>query len=139
MKDLIYEKQFELQKLIDGENGKNFNKNIDLSGWTFYRDASFISFKLVEISHVQTAVVQYIYITNKNDLVKLLAQVIKFFQGNDVKYIYFLEHAREANYCKKYLSLLGFKIVEEERPGVWKYNFKSTNGYKENEIREYYI
>ena len=132
-------KKMELQKLINDENGVNFHRNIDLSGFCFYKGKSFISFKLVDINGVQTAVIKYIYLVNKNDLVKLLSFCINFWAGNNVKFLYFLEHAREANYCLKYLKTIGFTVVEEERKDVWKYDYKSTNGYKENEIREYFL
>ena len=138
MKEVV-SKKFELQKLINDENGINFHKNIDLSGYTFYKGKSFISFKLVEVNNVQTAVIKYIYLINKNDLIKLLSFCINFWAGNNVKFIYFLEHAREANYCQKYLKTIGFTLIEEERSNAWKHEYKSTNGYKENEIREYFL
>lgn len=133
------DKKDELRKLIDDENGPKFSRNIDLDGWIFYRRDSFISFKIVNVNNINTVVIQYIYIVNKNDLIKLLSQCINFWTSNDAKFIYFLEHARDANYCKKYLSLLDFNIVEENRPGVWKHDYKSTNGYGRDDIREYYI
>ena len=132
-------KKMEMKTLIDAENGVNFSRNIDLNGWIFYKGKSFISFKLVEINGVTVANIKYIYLLNKNDLIKLLSFCIDFWAGNNVKMIYFLEHAREANYCKKYLSAIGFSILEEERENIWKYHYKSTNGYKENDIREYYL
>lgn len=138
MKDLNYVKKVELKKLIDDENGPDFSQNIDLNGWIFYRKSSFISFKIADVSGVQTVVIQYIYLTNKKDLVKLLSQCINFWTSQDVKFVYFLEHMREANYCEKYLSLLGFNIITENRPGVWKYKYKSTNGFDEDDIREYF-
>ena len=132
-------KKVELQKLIDGENGTNFHRNIDLSGWNFYKGKSFISFKIVNINGINVVKVNYIYLTSKNDLIKLLSYCINFWAGNNCKMIYFLEHCREANYCKKYLQTIGFSIVEENRKGVYKYPYKSTNGFKEEDIREYYL
>ena len=85
-------KKDELRKLIDDENGPKFSKNIDLDGWIFYRRDSFISFKIVNVNDVNTVVIQYIYIVNKNDLIKLLSQCINFWTSNDAKFIYFLEH-----------------------------------------------
>ena len=139
MSDILYHKKLEIKKLMDGENGPGFERNIDLSGYTFYRGGSFITFKLVEVNNIQTVVIKYIYIVNKKDLLKLISFCINFWAGNNVKYIYFLEHARKENYCKEYLKELGFNFLEEERKNVWKHDFKSTNGYKMNEIREYYL
>jgi len=135
----INNKKFEMQKLINDENGINFHRNIDLGGYCFYKGKSFISFKIEMINGVNVCIIKYIYLTNKNDLVKLLSFCINFWAGHTVKFIYFLEHARTPNYCKKYLTSLGFTLVEEERPGVFKHEYKSTNGSKEDEIREYYL
>lgn len=135
----IENKKIELQKLINEENGINFHKNIDLSGWTFYKGKSFISFKIINVNGVNVCKISYIYLTNKNDLVKLLSYCINFWAGNTVKYLYFLEHSRDANYCKKYFSALGFTITEENRPNAFRHEYKSTNGYDENDIREYYL
>lgn len=140
MTDIINTKKYELKRIIDSEHGKEFNKNIDLSGWTFYRLTSFISFKIVSINDVNTAVIKYIYITNKNDLVKLLATCMNFWELNEVKMIYLLEHKRVANYVKKYFAdTLGFEVIDEIRPGVWAYKFKSTNGFVEDDIMEYFV
>lgn len=133
-------KKYELRKIIDAEHGKDFSKNIDLSGWTFYRGSSFISFKILSINDINTAVIKYVYITNKDDLVKLLATCMNFWELNQVQMIYLLEHKRVANYVKKYfVETLGFDLIDEVRPGVWAYNFKSTNGYKEEDILEYFV
>lgn len=132
-------KKLELKNLIDMENGKGFHRNVDLSGYVFYRGKSFISFKFVTVEGVQVCKISYIYLTNKKDLVKLLSFCINFWAGNNVKFLYFLEHCREANYCKKYLSSIGFNVIEEERKDVWKYPYISSNGYKENDIKEYFL
>ena len=133
------DKKVELQKLIDNENGINFHRNIDLSGYIFYKGKSFIAFKILNINDIQVCKISYIYLVNKNDLVKLLSFCINFWAGNNVELLYFLEHNRIANYCKKYLSSLGFNVVEENRPGVWKKQYTSTNGFAEDDIREYYL
>lgn len=132
-------KRIEIRKLIDLENGPGFHRNVDLSGYIFYKGKSFIAFKLVDINGVSTCKISYIYLVNKNDLVKLLSFCINFWAGNNVKFIYLLEHCREANYCKKYLSTIGFNVIEENRKGVYKKSYVSTNGFDEDDIREYYL
>lgn len=139
MKDIIYAKKVEIKKQIDDENGEGFNKNIDLSGFTIYKGESFISFKIVEINGIATAVIKYIYVINKKDLIKLLGFCINLWSGNAVKFIYFLEHRRNQNYAKKYLKAIGFTIIEENRPGVWKHKYVSNNGFDEDDILEAYI
>ena len=139
MKDITYAKKLEMKKQIDDENGINFSRNIDLSGFTIYKGDNFISFKMIEIDGVQTVVIKYIYVTSKQNLVKLLAFCINMWSGNAVKFIYLLEHRRIQNYTKKYLEAIGFTVIEENRPGVWKYDFESTNGFDENDILEAYV
>ena len=135
----IDSKKLEMQRLIDNENGINFHRNIDLSGYCFYRGKSFISFKIENINNTNVAVIKYIYLTSKKDLIKLLSFCINFWAGSTVKFLYFLEHSRDANYCKKYFSTIGFQILEENRPGVFKKEYQSTNGYDKDDIREYYL
>ena len=132
-------KKVEMQKCINDEHGSNYSKNIDLNGYIFYRGKSFISFKLQNIKNINVCCITYIYLVNKKDLIKLLSFCINFWAGNNCKYIYMLEHAREANYCEEYLESLGFKIVKEKRPNCFKHKFKSSNGFKEDEIIEYYL
>ena len=132
-------KKIEMQRLINDENGINFHRNIDLSGYCFYKGSSFISFKIENINDTNVAIIKYIYLTSKKDLIKLLSFCINFWAGQKIKFLYFLEHARDANYCKKYFSSIGFQMIEENRPGSFKYEYKSTNGYDANDIREYYL
>lgn len=133
-------KKFELQKLINEEHGINFHKNINLSGYVVYRKESFIVFHFVEVNGINTVVIDYIYITGKTDLLKLLSFCINFWSGNTCKFIYYKEHKRQANYVKKYFSTLGFEIMESEADDdTWKYEWTSTNGFKENEILEAYV
>ena len=56
----LEKKKMELKNLIDMENGKDFHRNIDLSGYVFYRGKSFISFKFVTVNDVQVCKISYI-------------------------------------------------------------------------------
>ena len=133
-------KKFELQKLINEEHGNKFHKNINLSGYVIYRKDSFIVFHFVEVNNINTVVIDYIYITNKKDLLKLLSFCINFWSGNTCKFVYYKEHRRESNIVKKYFSTLGFEIIEKTADkNPWKHEWTSTNGFKENEILEAYI
>ena len=113
MKDITYAKKLEMKKQIDDENGINFSRNIDLSGFTIYKGDNFISFKMIEIDGVQTVVIKYIYVTNKKNLVKLLAFCINMWSGNAVKFIYLLEHRRIQNYTKKCVDLFNEIIISD--------------------------
>lgn len=134
------ERKIRMKVQIDNEHGESFSKNIDLSGWVFYKEEDFISFKLVTVKGCQVVLITYVYITNKQNLIKLLNSCIDFWQGNDVKFIYFLEHRRIPNYVQKGFHQLGFTEIEEYRANqVWTYDFDSTNGFRNNDIIEYYI
>lgn len=135
----INNKKKEMQKLIDAENGINYHRNVDLSGYTFYKGKSFISFKLVEVNNTTVCLIKYIYLINKNDLIKLLSFCINFWAGNQVKFIYLMEHKRKPTYVKNYFSILGFKLNEQNKPNAFKYHFESTNGFDENDILEAYL
>lgn len=131
-------KKLEIRKLIDSEHGKGFHKNINLSGYTLYRKESFLTFRFVEIKGKMIAIIEYIYITNKNDLIKLLSFAINFFVGKDVRYIYCKEHRRESNYVEKYLPLLEF-TVNEYKNKKWKHKWKSSTRFKEEDTIEVYL
>lgn len=128
-----------LERQINSEHGINYHRNVNLSGFTVYRQSSFISFHFVEVNGINTVVLDYIYVTNKTAFIKLFSWCINFFAGNNVKFIYLKEHKRQSNVVKKYLATAGFTIVESEKPNVWKHPWTSTNGFGENEILEAYI
>lgn len=128
-----------LERQINSEHGINYHRNINLSGFTVYRQSSFISFHFVEVNGINTVVIDYVYVTNKTAFIKLFSWCINFFAGNNVKFIYLKEHKRQSNVVKKYLSTAGFTIVESKKPGVWKHPWTSTNGFSEDEILEAYI
>ena len=56
-------KKIELQKIINAENGINYHRNVNLSGYTVYRDKSFISFRIMTVKTKQIVVIDYIFIT----------------------------------------------------------------------------
>ncbi len=130
-------KKLELQKVINSENGINYHRNINLSGYTAYRDKSFISFRLMTVKEKQICVIDYIFITSKKDLIQLLSWCINFWSGNAVKYIYYKEHHRKANVIQKVLPALGFKVCNSTYDN-WKHDWKSTNGFDESDIIEAY-
>lgn len=121
--DYIFSKKAHMCKIIDSENGEGFHKNVDLSGYTFYKDESFISFKIMSVEGVKIVYIKYIYATSREALVSLMAYCVNFWAGNQIKFIYYLEHKRKSAYSMKFLSKLGFKIVEEKRPGIWKHDY----------------
>ena len=130
-------KKIELQKIINAENGINYHRNVNLSGYTVYRDKSFISFRIMTVKTKQIVVIDYIFITSKKDLIQLFSWCINFWSGNAVKYIYYKEHHRNANIVEKCLPALGL-TVQRSQCEKWKHTWTSTNGYDENDIIEAY-
>ena len=129
-------KKIDMQKLIDSEHGVDFQKNVNLNGYTVYRGSSFMTFRFININNKNIVYIDYIYVTNKTNLLKLFAWCINFWSGMKTEAIYFSEHMRKANYIQKYLPLLGFNIIESERKKPWKHKWTSTNGFPENQMLE---
>lgn len=127
-------KKLEMQQLINDENGIEYHRNINLSGYAVYRDKSFISFRLMNIKDKTIVVIDYMYMTNTKDFIQILSWCINFWSGNAVKYIYYKEHKRKSNISKS-LSKLGFNVIDTTCE-KWKYEWKSTNGFPENQIVE---
>ena len=130
-------RKLELQRLISGEHGINYHRNVNLNGWTFYYGESFITFELCEVKGFMIAKIDYIFVTDTTALIKLFAQAMDFWKGNEVKYIYYREHLRKANAAENYISKnLGLKIITSDNFNGWKYNWVSTNCFPESEILE---
>ncbi len=128
--------KLELQRLINSEHGINYHRNIDLGGYTFYLGESFLVFELCSVNGFIVAKISYVFVTNKKALLKLFAQVIEFWKGNEVKYIYYKTHRRRANVAEKFLESIGLKIIEDDNFHNWRHSWTSNNGFKECEILE---
>lgn len=129
----------QLQKRINEEHGINYHKNINISGYTFYRKDSFISFHFARVNNITAVKIDYLYVTSKKDLLRLMKQCIKFWIGYNVEFIYYKEHKRHANYAKNLFKAAGMSVIEEKRENQWKSQWTSTNGYAENEILEAFL
>ena len=125
----------ELQKIINGEHGINYHRNINLSGWTFQKGDSFLSFRIMDVNDVSVCVIEYIYITCKEDLLQLFARSIDFWRGNNVRYVYYKAHRCEQNVAETILPTLGFH-VSNLKNYKWPHEWKSTNGFKETDVIE---
>jgi hypothetical protein len=107
---------------IDSENGAGFYKNIKMDGYTFYKNNSFILFKMMKVEDVYIVNIRYIYADNIVDLLNLLAFCANFWVGMKVKFIYYSEKEK-APYVLKALSNLNF-TVERKNDVKWEDNFK---------------
>lgn len=112
----------EIRKIIDEENGPNFSLNINLNGYVFTKNGSFIVFELKNIEGVQICHIKYIYFKNKKDLTNIMVYCCNFWMGNKIQFIFFKEKEKE-NSAVKFLEELNFRVEKIEKP-IWKYNFE---------------
>ena len=110
-----------MMKLIDSENGEGFSKNIDIGGYNFFKNNTFISFRISNVDGISVANIKYIYSDNTKDLISVLAYAANFWIGMKIKFIYYKEKEK-ANYAINELSKLGFTIVKDIKSEGWKYN-----------------
>lgn len=112
----------EMREYIDKEQGEGFQKNIDISGYNFFKNKSFISFKMHQIDGFLTVNIKYIYAENLSDFLNILAYCINFWTGMKVKFIYYKEKQKiENKEIIKQLRSLGFR---EELNSPEQYRFK---------------
>lgn len=113
-----------MKELIDLEQGENFSDNIPLDGYTFFKNDSFIVFKISRIEDgITVANVRYIYSDSKEDLVSVIAYACNFWMGSNIKFIYYKEK-KKAPYVTKTLGKLGFRVLEGRISGDWQHDFK---------------
>lgn len=122
------------QRLINDEHGTNYYRNIPLNGYTVTLNDSFISFNFKEINGYNIAIIHYMYVTNKDDLLSLLSYCINLWVGYEVKMIYYREHRRKSNVVQTFKHL-GFD-VHDISVTKWVHDWISTNGFKESDCIE---
>ena len=123
-----------LQRLINEEHGTNYHRNVPLDGYTITLGDAFISFGFREINGFTVAVIHYIYVTKKADLISLLAYCINMWSGYGVKMIYYREHKRKSRIIKTFTHI-GFDVHNTQVKN-WAHQWVSTNGFGENECIE---
>lgn len=117
-----------IMEKIDSENGKDFYKNLDLKGcYNFYKNESFISFRVCKVEGIDMVNIKYLYAENKEDLMSILAYCVNFWTGIKIKFIYYKEKEKKP-YVVKALKNLGFKVVESDKPEQWKHKFECIKG-----------
>jgi len=116
----------EMRELIDAENGAGFNKNIKLDSYNFFKNKSFIAFKVCKVEDIGVVNIRYIYSDNKKDLKSLIAYCCNFWMGLGVKFIYYREKEKDP-YVVSYLKELGFKTnyIEDFK---WEHEFECVKG-----------
>ena len=113
----------EIQDIIDSENGKGYCRNINLKGYTFRRNNSFIVFEFTDIEDIKICHIKYIYFKNEEDLLNIMVNCCNFWMGNKVQFIYYKEKDRASSEkIKEFLKSLNFRIETISRP-KWRWKF----------------
>lgn len=112
-----------IKELIDKEQGEKFSENISLNGYTFYKNNSFIIFKITQVEgDISVANIKYIYSDNKEDLISIIAFACNFWLGTNVKFIYYKEK-KKAPYVINTMKRLGFRIIDDRISVNWPVKF----------------
>lgn len=115
----------DIRKIIDYENGEGYSNNVNLNGYTFTKNGSFIVFEFKYIEDVKICHIKYIYFKNVKDLVTIMVNCCNFWMGNRVQFIFYKEKEKAIS-AIKFLENLNFRIEIIDRP-KWKYRFNCKN------------
>lgn len=121
----------EIRKIIDEENGDGFSNNVNLNGYVFTKNESFVVFELKNIDDVKVCHVKYIHFLTEKDLTTLMVYCCNFWMGNHVQFIFYREKDRVKNSAVEWLKGLGFR-EEIIRDYQWKWKFECKKCTKEN-------
>lgn len=127
----------EIRKIIDSENGVGYNQNVNLNGYTFKKNNSFIIFDFKLYEDIKICYIKYIYFDNENDLWNILANCANFWMGNGIKFLFYKEKEKlnPKSSAIKYLKSLNFR-VSAISVHDYKYDFKCNRcGHDANQCR----
>lgn len=112
----------DIRKIIDQENGEGYSNNVNLNGYTFTKNGSFIVFEFKILEDVKICHIKYIYFKNVKDLVTIMVNCCNFWMGNKVQFIFYKEKEKMVS-AIKFLENLNFRAEIIDAP-TWKYKFK---------------
>lgn len=122
----------EIKQIIDIENGKGFSRNINLNGYTFTKNNSFITFEIKIVEEVKICHIKYIHIENQKDFITIMVNVCNFLMGNKVQFIFYKEKERKNSKQRiDFLKNLNFRYELIEAPN-WRYNFECLDCFDNN-------
>ena len=130
-----------MRELIDAENGAGFSNNVNLDGYNFFKNNTFISFKISKINGIPLVNIKYIYSESKKDLINVLAYCCNYWYGSKVKFVYYKEKDKKP-YAIKLLRSMGFTVLVGEYKKEWPVKFECNRCNKskcECYINEAYI
>lgn len=112
----------QIREAIDKENGKGYSLNLNLNGYVFTKNNSFIIFEFKILEDIKICHIKYIHYENKKDFTTILVNCCNFWMGNKVEFIFYKEKMRDMNSAVEYLKELNFRsnILENNN---YKYQF----------------
>lgn len=111
-----------IKYIIDRENGKGYSNLINLKGYVFTRNNSFIVFELKNIEDVRVCHIKYIYFDNIKDLKTIIVNCANFWMGYKVQFL-FLKEKRKPVSAIRFLESLNFR-KEVVRNNTWNHDFE---------------
>lgn len=119
----------DIRQIIDLENGEGYSNNLNLNGYTFTKNGSFIVFEFKTIEDIKICHIKYIYFKNVKDLVTIMVNCCNFWMGNRVQFIFYKEKEKLVS-AIKFLENLNFRGEIIYNP-KWKYEFKCKKHERE--------
>lgn len=114
----------ELRAVVDSDNGPGFSSNINLNGYIFSKNGSFIVLELRNIEDIRICHIKYIHTENESDFISVMVYAANFMMGNNVRFIYYKEKEREGTQKRlAFFKSLLFRQEVLEKP-KWKYRFE---------------
>ena len=125
----------EIREIIDSENGKDFSFNINLNGYVFTKNGSFIVFEFKNVEGIKICHIKYIHFNNEKDLITILSNCCNFWMGNGIRFIFYKEKERDTNSPIEILESLNFRkdIIDKH---LWKYEFDCNRCHNLNKHKK---
>ena len=118
-----------IRDIIDKENGTGYSNNINLNGYIFTKNGSFIVFEFKYIDDIKVCHIKYIYFKNQKDFITIMTNCCNFWMGNKVQFIFYKEKQKD-NSPVPFLESLNFRKEVIDYP-KYKWRFKCVkHGYK---------
>ena len=116
----------QMRRIIDEDNGPGFSSNINLNGYVFKKNGSFIVFQFRNIEDVKVCHIKYLHYENEKDLMTILVYCCNFWMGNNVQFIFYKEKGGRAKSLVSYLKDLNFReeILSKYN---WKWKFRCNH------------
>ncbi len=113
-----------MKRDIDNEMGEGFSSNINLRGYTFTKNGSFINFEFRYIEGVKTCYIKYIYFESYKDLITIMVNCCNFWMGNNIQFFFYKEKEKKYTVSDLLEELNFSKRVSRNLKWKYPYNCK---------------